>query len=154
MNVEWMAWADVTDEFMDETGAHDVGTWGGFMSEDMRWDDYIANVETTVRNVYEAIRLSVVKNWIWEGGDWHQRSDKGVPFITAEDDSTYVALFSMRAWGDLMAAIWSTFCDKGFHYMDFYYGTVDAQEYVTVDPSGTLVAKKQRQVSPPPVIEE
>ena len=51
-----------------------------------------------------------------QGGDWHQNDPKGVPVF---NDGT-VAMFSFRAWGDLMAALWAEHEDCDYSYMDFY----------------------------------
>lgn len=53
---------------------------------------------------------------IREGGDWHQSDACGCPVFS--DGTT--ALFSYRAWGDIMAAIWSEHDGKDYGYMDFY----------------------------------
>lgn len=89
-----------------------LGGLGGFFSLGMRWADY---VEAVGENEYTlALREYIVQNEIKEGGGWHQ--DEGVPVF---EDGT-VASFSFRAWGDLLAAIWSEELNQDFCYMDFY----------------------------------
>ena len=94
------------------------GGFGGFFSEGMRWANYIDRVKDEYKEYPEAIRRYIVKHGIKQGGDWHQTADDGVPLF---DDDT-VATFSYRAWGDLLAAIWSEEENEDYHYMDFYMG--------------------------------
>jgi hypothetical protein len=77
----------------------------------------------------EALRLSILHLGLTEGGFWHQR-DCGVPLFS--DDT--VGFFSMRAWGDLMAAIWnSELATKSFSYVDFAWSTPDDLETIVKD---------------------
>jgi hypothetical protein len=89
-----------------------IGGLGGFFKEGMRWNYYICNFDK--KDYYEAIREYVIKNNIKQGGDWHQI--EGIPLFS---DNT-VGSFSFRAWGDLLAAIWSEYENKDYCYMDFY----------------------------------
>ena len=91
-----------------------VGWLGGWFEKGHRWDDYIELFHEESRPYIEAIRQSVIENKMRTTGEEHQYS--AVPLF--EDDT--VGMFSFRAWGDLMAAIWSTEEDKDYHYMDFY----------------------------------
>lgn len=95
-----------------------VGGLGGFFRDGMRWKDYIGLVCDDDRKYLEAIRESVVSNGIRYSGETHQYGDSGVPLFS---DGT-VGQFSYRAWGDLMAAIWSTEEKRDYEYMDFYIG--------------------------------
>ena len=81
-----------------------------------RWKDYIEIWKDEVKPYLEAIRKDVLKKGFKLTGENHQYSPDGVPLF---EDKT-VASFSYRAWGDLMAAIWSEEEDKDYSYMDFY----------------------------------
>ena len=50
------------------------------------------------------------------GGDWHQDAKDGVPVF----DDGAVGRFTWRAWGHLLAAIWSAEDRCTYTYMDFY----------------------------------
>lgn len=91
--------------------------FGDERKKGMRWKDYLAIYYEAGQSYAEAIRASVLERNIWEAGDWHQESGEGAPLF---EDGT-AATFSFRAWGDLMAAIWSERYDRDYHYMDFYY---------------------------------
>lgn len=93
-----------------------VGGMGGFFQNGMRWDAYIKSFLETFHPYLEAIREDVVKNGIEICGDEHQNSDRGVPLF----ENGTIGSFSFRAWGDLMAAIWSTERDQDYSYLDFY----------------------------------
>lgn len=98
-----------------------VGGWGGWFNADekgMRWKDFIGEIYSADRDYYEAVRVSVIKNKFRFTGSGHQSDDHGVPQFS--DDT--VGVFTFRAWGDLMAAIWSEEEDKDYSYMDFYTG--------------------------------
>ena len=84
----------------------------------MRWKDYLnmAGYNEESYPYLNAIKKSVIENDLKLTGEQHQYSKNGVPLF--EDDT--VASFSWRAWGDLMAAIWSDEEDKDYCYMDFY----------------------------------
>jgi len=93
-----------------------LGGMGGFFKRGMRWQDYIDSFMPKAHPYAEAFRKYVVENKIREGGDWHQYSPAGTPLFS---DKT-VGVFSYRAWGDIMAAIWSEEEDADYSYMDFY----------------------------------
>lgn len=105
-----------------------IGGLGGFFNAglihknqkelvDMRWKNYVSSIKPDTIPYAEAIRESVLKNNIRFTGKEHQNSDQGVPVF--EDDT--IGSFSFRAWGDIMAAIWSEEENKNYTYMDFYY---------------------------------
>jgi len=71
----------------------DIGGWGGMMTKE-----------------------AIVARGLRRGGDWHQSAPDGVPVF----DDGAVGTFSCRAWGDLMAAVWSGEDGRGYGYMDFY----------------------------------
>lgn len=81
-----------------------------------RWADYIRRMGEAELPYLEAIRKDVVERKVRYNGRDHQNEDDGVPMFS--DGS--VGTFSYRAWGDLMAAIWSTEENKDYCYMDFY----------------------------------
>lgn len=91
------------------------------------WADYLERKPPEARQYAEAMRDAIVAGRVWECGDWHQAdtlSDgHGVPLF---EDGT-VATFSFRAWGDLLAAVWSEQLGRLFCYMDFYYATPPAK---------------------------
>ena len=107
---KWISYDDA--EKYDES----FGGLGGFFKKGMRWIDYIGRIKDDVKPYAEAIKISVIKRGSLLTGDDHQYSSIGVPLF---DDNT-VATFSYRAWGDLMAAIWSEEENKDYTYMDFY----------------------------------
>lgn len=81
-----------------------------------RWKTYISAFNEETRPYLEAIRKSVVEGNIKYTGEQHQTYENGCPQFT---DGTACSM-SWRAWGDLMAAIWSDEEDKDYCYMDFY----------------------------------
>jgi len=91
---------------------------GGFFDKGMRWKDYVKAVLEQHWSLEraEALRKSIIENNIRRGGDWHQYDDEGTPIFS---DGTCCTL-TFRAWGDLLAAIWSTEDNIDYGYMDFY----------------------------------
>jgi hypothetical protein len=81
------------------------------------WPEYLENILPAARPYAEALRQEILTRQLWEPGDWHQQSDAGVPVYS---DGT-AATFTLRAWGDLMAAVWNGEGLGPFCYMDFYY---------------------------------
>jgi len=92
------------------------GCMGGFFKEGMRWEDYIDSFYGEVKPHIEALRKSIIENKIKLTGEEHQTIDGGVPLFSDDTAATY----TYRAWGDLMAAVWSEEEDKDYCYMDFY----------------------------------
>lgn len=109
--IGWVAYDVVPSE-----GPQRIGGWGGFFQRGDRWKHYIETYHEGVVPFYEALRNEVLRLGLKHGGDWHQNDPKGVPVF---NDGT-VAMFSFRAWGDLMAAIWAEHEDRDYDYMDFY----------------------------------
>lgn len=109
--VEWIAY-----DAADRRGAPDIGGWGGVMTKQMRWADFIADIDAKWCGHYEAMRQAILVRGLCRGGDWHQAAPDGVPLF----DDGAIATFSFRAWGDLMAAVWSDADGRGYGYMDFY----------------------------------
>lgn len=117
MTIEVEKWTSI--EEAEKTERRDVGTMGGWFQDGMRWKDY-AEKEPMPLEYAEAIRRSVLKNQIRIDGGEHQEGDEGCPVFS----DGAMALMSMRAWGDLLAAIWSEHDNADYNYMDFYYGGV------------------------------
>jgi hypothetical protein len=92
------------------------GGLGGWFSKGHRWPDYLDKFSQETQPFLEAIRSSVLARELKLTGEDHQNGENGVPLFS--DGS--VGCFSYRAWGDLMAAIWSTALDKDMDYMQFY----------------------------------
>ena len=107
---------EVVDWSGGPTGKESIGWLGGFFAHGMRWPDYLETMglHGDALERVEAIRRAVIRDDVRRGGDWHQT--EGMPVF---DDGTH-AMFSMRAWGDLLAAIWSTELDTDLSYMSFY----------------------------------
>ena len=102
-----------------------LGGWFGFNAgtgehHPHTWADYLERKKPEARPYAEALRDAIVEGRIWEAGDWHQvdaiSDNRGVPLF---EDGT-VATFSFRAWGDLLAAVWSEQLGRSYCYMDFY----------------------------------
>lgn len=93
-----------------------LGGWFGRDKKGQRWKDYINEIKIESIPYIEAIRENVIENNIRHNGNDHQNREDGIPLF---DDGT-IGSFSMRAWGDLMAAIWSTAENKDYNYIDFY----------------------------------
>ena len=110
--IKFITWKEA--EHKKENG---LGGMGGFFSDGMRWEDYKAAWKEEVHESLEGLRLSIIANQINCTGDEHQHS--GYPSVPLFDDGT-VATYSYRAWGDLMAAVWSSEYDKDYSYMSFY----------------------------------
>lgn len=123
--IDWIAYE--ASESKPEAPIGGMGGWFGTGGADgwsgnHRWADYLAAWKEPARPYAEALRDAIVAGRIWESGDWHQGEGTGVPLF---EDGT-VATFSFRAWGDLLAAVWSEQLGRSYCYMDFYYaGTPD-----------------------------
>jgi hypothetical protein len=96
-------------------GGREIGWWGGFFENGMRWKDYLEAFEPDMHPYLEAARKSAVANNIKATGAQHQY-DGITPVFS--DGSTFAMTF--RAWGDFMAAVWSEEQDTDMGYMDFY----------------------------------
>lgn len=75
---------------------------GGRIAASGPWDAYVDRITDDAgdRERLEALKAYIVENELRRGGWWHQR--EGIPKFS---DGSMLYL-SMRAWGDLMAAIW------------------------------------------------
>jgi hypothetical protein len=121
--VDWIS-PEAAEPLAESFGG--LGGWFGFPTRDSEhpahtWADYLERIcgdSSLLRERAEALRASILERRIWEDGGWHQHDDHGVPRF---DDDT-IASFSLRAWGDLLAAVWTTRLGRPYCYMDFYYG--------------------------------
>lgn len=90
------------------------GGWFNRSNEGHRWKDYIKTFDDNVKLYLEAIRKEVIDNNLKFGGNTHR--EEMTPLFS--DDT--IGRFSYRAWGDLMAAIWSEEENKDYDYTYFY----------------------------------
>lgn len=118
----WISYAEA-DKLTESFGG--FGGWFGFeppgKAPAHNWTDYLELVcgdDASLHAYAEALRAEIVERRLWEDGGWHQCDDEGVPQF---EDGT-VASFSFRAWGDLLAAVWTEQLGRQYCYMDFYYG--------------------------------
>ncbi len=111
MKVErWAAYDEA--EHMPEAPLSGLGGWVKGHS----FADYLENIPVECHVYAIAFRDAVVERGLKETGFWHQNAEDGVPVYT---DGT-VSLVSMRAWGDIMAAV-ANGDAQGVHcYLDFY----------------------------------
>lgn len=114
----------------DFSGALNIGGWGGDIEKGMRWADFLADVDAPCIVYFEALRRAIVARGLRRGGDWHQHGPHGAPVF----DDGAVATFSMRGWGDLLAAIWSTEQGRDYKYMDFYMDSCVVEAGLTLNP--------------------
>lgn len=109
--IGWISWDEA--EKKTENNAGGLGGW----VKGQNFDDYLAEHVDTAKPYLQAIRDSVVEKGIRYTGRDHQNRLDGTPLFS--DDT--VSMFSYRAWGDLMAAIWnSEEPGANYEYMDFY----------------------------------
>jgi hypothetical protein len=111
---EWINWGDRRGSGKDELGW--MGGWFNFKEGGKRWKDYIETFTDEAVPYLEAVRADVVAHNRRFTGDAHQHQLEGVPLFS---DGKALRL-TYRAWGDLMAAIWSEQENKDYHYMNFY----------------------------------
>lgn len=119
--VDWIGAGEADGKIVSIGG---MGGWfnGGAIhgdppkAEGHRWADYVDALKPELIPYAEAIRESVIELQLKITGEQHQYSESGVPLFS---DGT-IGSFSYRAWGDIMAAIWSDIDDKDYDYMKFY----------------------------------
>lgn len=109
--IGWVSYDSVPSE-----GPERIGGWGGFVEHGDRWKDFIEAFDEEGAPYYEALRSTILRRRLKQGGDWHQNDAHGVPVF---NDGT-VGMFTFRAWGDLMAAVWAEHDNRDYSYMDFY----------------------------------
>jgi hypothetical protein len=79
------------------------------------WEDYVNNWRKKVKPYARGLFDNIVAGKIRMTGEQNQDVDT-VPLF---EDGT-IGEFTWRAWGDLMAAVWSKVDGKNYSYMDFY----------------------------------
>lgn len=79
----------------------------------MVWADYLEAHEKDSHPYLEALKAEITNHNLKITGEKHQNGN--IPLFS--DDT--VGVFSYRAWGDLMAAIYST-KEKPLDYMEYY----------------------------------
>lgn len=109
--IGWIDYGEA-ETWMEES----IGGLGGFFKDGMRWKDYADGFTEKGQEYAEALRTAIVERGLKYNGSQHQNDPEGVPVFS---DGT-IATFSFRAWGDLMAAVWSEHEDTDYCYMDFY----------------------------------
>lgn len=106
----WISWEEA------ERYLNSLDKIGGFVKPGIGWSAYLKRIALPGEREYlDALRREIVHKDIRISGEAHQHSEHGVPQFS---DGT-VATFSMRGWGDLMAAIWNTQGEE-HGYFDFY----------------------------------
>ena len=110
--VEWVDDSDIPEDVKLLSW---MGGWFNFGPKGQRWQTYLDNFTPTVYPYLEAVRRDVVKNGYRFTGEQHQ-TQSAIPKFS---DGTYMSL-TWRAWGDLMAAIWSEEENVDYNYMNFY----------------------------------
>jgi hypothetical protein len=107
----------ITNEEAQDKGENGLGGMGGFFENGMRWKDYKEQYVDEVYPMLETLRKSIIKNRIyWTGKAMQNNGYKTVPLWSNGKVDTY----SWRAWGDLMAAVWSEEDNTDYDYMSFY----------------------------------
>jgi len=99
-----------------------IGGMGGWFSGHS-YQDYLANFAPEAAPYIEALAKEIIEKNLRITGEHHQHGG-GIPLF---NDGTF-ALFSFRAWGDLMAAIYTKKTGKQYSYLDFYYTCFDVEE--------------------------
>lgn len=93
-----------------------IGGMGGWFEKGHTWKDYINRIPKEAIPYAIALKQEIRKINLKEGGDWHQHQE-GTPVFS---DGSYGS-FSFRAWGDLLAAIWTDQKNNIVYcYLDFY----------------------------------
>ncbi len=107
--VEWISCKEA-----DERGLSDMGGMGGWVQGE-NWNEYLSQFDSKNHTHLEALRKAVLAEGLRIGGDDHQAA-----YVPVFSDGT-CAIFSFRAWGDLLAAIYNTHENTSeYGYMDFY----------------------------------
>ena len=108
------------------------------------WTDFDSEYPTKVMNgdemsaVLDLVRKEILKKKYCFSGTIHQYSSTGVPVFS---DGTCLRC-SMRAWGLIMAQVYSDVHGINLSYLDFYTDTfgemvVPKEDFVVVDPLET-----------------
>jgi hypothetical protein len=120
--VDWITYDEA--EGKEDLGFGGLGGWFGtheingetHWDAGHRWEDYKKSYKEEAWLLLEELRRSIIERQIRCTGEQHQNGYKAVPLWSNGKVDTY----SYRAWGDLMAAVWSTEDDKNYNYMTFY----------------------------------
>jgi hypothetical protein len=108
--VDWVPYGTEAEKEINALGGffnfHEIG---------QRWKDYIDRYDQDTAPYLECVREAIVKNNFKFSGHEHQYNEDGCPVFS---DGNSIQ-FSQRAWGDLMAAIWSEEENKDYCYVDF-----------------------------------
>ena len=110
---KWISY-DEGESIEDSIGS--IAVLGGFFKKGLRWKDYVERFDDSVVPYLEALKEEILDKELKYTGEDHQYGEYGTPVF--EDGRVFLA--SMRAWGDLMAAVWSEELDTDMSYMDFY----------------------------------
>lgn len=115
--IKWISY-DKAMELLNMSILQDnhIGGLGGWFQRGNRWKDYKKAFKKYAHPYQEALRKSIIERNLRYCGNDHEELEDGVPVFS---DFT-VATYSYRAWGDLMAAVWSTQENKDYSYIDFY----------------------------------
>lgn len=115
--IKWISYDDAIELLnMNILKDNHIGGLGGWFQNGNRWEDYTKAFKREAHPYQEALRKSIIERKLKYCGNDHEELEDGVPVFS---DFT-VATYSYRAWGDLMAAIWSTEENKDYSYIDFY----------------------------------
>lgn len=124
MKIEkWITYEEAADK--EENGLGGMGGWFGARYEGHkllgwdahhRWKDYLDNFKPEAHPMLEELRRSILENKIRCTGAEAQNGYEAIPLW----DNGKVDTYSMRAWGDLMAAVYSEEENHDYTYMDFY----------------------------------
>ena len=116
--VDW-----ITHDAAEGKEENGLGSMGGWFGKDEkgwnvghRWEDYKESYIKDAWPLLEELRRAIIERRIKCTGEMHQNGALAVPLWSNGKVDTY----SFRAWGDLMAAVWSTEDNKNYSYMDFY----------------------------------
>ena len=91
------------------------GSLGGWVKGES-WDQYLVRLPVKEHVYLEALRKRILDDQLKIGGDEHQYGG----YTPLFSDMT-IGVFSFRAWGDLIAAIYNTHENTNqYGYMDFY----------------------------------
>lgn len=94
-----------------------LGGMGGWFGKEKRWPDYLEKFKKEARPMLEELRKSIIENNIRCTGEEKQENGWNVVPLWSNGK---VDTYSWRAWGDLMAAVWSSKDNKDYCYTDFY----------------------------------
>lgn len=114
-------WTNNSDTaLVPEKNLGSLGGWFNMHTRGQRWQDYLSIWKPEFHPHFEAIREEILRLQLKRGGFWHQEQD-GIPVLS--DGHHFSA--SMRAWGDLLAAVWSEADNKDHSYCEFAWSGTD-----------------------------